>query len=140
MRLSELFDIRELQGQIIDMTDHVDTLRHSLYGHAIRYDSQKAASAAGDILSDRMSVICDKDRVIRRRQRRLDARKENVRHYLRQLDNPDYALALDLFYLSVDDRGRLLTWADVAKIMGRSRDYVQKVIHYRALDKLNNIL
>ncbi len=140
MILTELFHIRELQGQIIDMRDHVDTLRHSLYGHGIRYDSQKAASAAGDILSDRMSVICDKDRVIRRRQRRLDARKENVRHYLRQLDNPDYALALDLFYLSVNDRGRLLTWADVAKIMGRSRDYVQKVIHYRALDKLNNIL
>lgn len=141
MKSSILMDIRELQGQIIDMSDRVDALRRSLYGRAIRYDSmRRAAPAAGDILSGRLSVICDKDRMIRRRQRRLDARKERARGYLRQLDNPDYALALDLFYLSVNDKGRLYTWADVAEIMGKSRDYVQKVIHYRALDKLNNIL
>ena len=140
MKSSILMDIRELQGQIIDMSDRVDALRYSLYGRAIRYDSTKAAPAAGDILCDRLSVICDKDRMIRRRQRRLDARKERARSYLRQLNNPDYALALDLFYLSVNDKGRLYTWADVADIMGKSRDYVQKVIHYRALDKLNNIL
>ena len=72
-------------------------------------------------MSERLSEVCDHDARIRKRQKKLDRRKDIMRENLERLDNPDHIRVLDLFYLSLSSNGRLLSWNDVAKAVGKSR-------------------
>jgi hypothetical protein len=122
------------------MAERSAYLRATLYGRAIRYDTDKVQSSPADTMSDRLADVCDHDARIRKRQRKLDKQKTDVRQYLYRMPNTDYARALDLFYLSLSDDGKLLTWADVARVLGKDESYIRKVTHYRAIDQFNNIL
>lgn len=140
MRVSDiLYDIRDAQKAILDMKDQSDFLRASLYGRAIRYDVDKVQTTPTDIMSDRLAEVCDHDARICKRQKKLDRRKNIMREQLNRLDDPDQARILDLYYLTISDRGCLYSWADVARIVGKS----QRTIFRQALDaekNLNDIL
>ena len=117
----ELSYIREVQQDIIVMSERSEYLRSTLYGRAIRYDRDKVHTSPADLLSERLSEVCDHDARIRKRQKKLDRRKDIMRENLERLDNPDHIRVLDLFYLSLSSNGRLLSWNDVAKAVGKSR-------------------
>lgn len=140
MKSNILDNIRATQRAILIMAERSAYLRATLYGRAIRYDTDKVQSSPADTMSDRLADVCDHDARIRKRQRKLDKQKTDVRRYLYRMPNTDYARALDLFYLSLSDDGKLLTWADVARVLGKDESYIRKVTHYRAIDQFNNIL
>lgn len=117
----ELSYIREAQQDIIVMSERSEYLRSTLYGRAIRYDRDKVQTSPTDLMSERLSEVCDHDARIRKRQKKLDRRKDIMRENLEMLDNPDHIRVLDLFYLSLSSNGRLLSWNDVAKAVGKSR-------------------
>lgn len=117
----ELSYIREAQQDIIVMSERSEYLRSTLYGRAIRYDRDKVQTSPADLMSERLSEVCDHDARIRKRQKKLDRRKDIMRENLERLDNPDHIRVLDLFYLSLTSNGRLLSWNDVAKAVGKSR-------------------
>lgn len=135
-----LTSVREQQRAIFRMIEQTNYLKYSLYGHAIRYDSDKIQSSPGDIMCSRLVDVCDQDARIRKRQKKLNRRKDRIRAQLAGLVNEDHAQVLDLYYLSCTDAGRLYTWADVAKIMHKSEDHVRGALHRDALDKYNRLL
>lgn len=135
----ELSDIRETQKYLICLSERSEYLRSTLYGRAIRYDRDKVQTSPADMMSERLSEVCDHDARIRKRQKKLDRRKDIMRAYLDRLDNPDHARVLDLYYLSLSSDGRLLSWEDVARIVGVSRRTVFR--HAEDAQKnLNDIL
>lgn len=135
----ELSDIRETQKYLIYLSERSEYLRSTLYGRAIRYDRDKVQTSPADMMCERLSEVCDHDARIRKRQKKLDRRKDIMRAYLDRLDNPDHARVLDLYYLSLSSDGRLLSWEDVARIVGVSRRTVFR--HAEDAQKnLNDIL
>ena len=117
----ELSYIREAQQDIIIMSERSAYLRSTLYGRGQRYDLDRVQTSPTDMMCERLSEVCDHDARIRKRQKKLDRRKDIMRENLERLDNPDHIRVLDLFYLSLTSNGRLLSWSDVAKIVGKSR-------------------
>lgn len=140
MRASDiLYDIRDTQKAILDMKDQSDFLRASLYGRAIRYDVDKVQTTPTDITSDRLAEVCDRDARIHKRQKKLDVRKAYIRGALVNLPD-EQARALDLYFLSLNESGRLYSWSAVAALLGLSEGYVQNALRFRAIKKLNEIL
>lgn len=137
--LKTLSNIREYQNAILLMMERVEYLRLSLYGRAIQYNSDRVQRSPADVMCERLADACDRDAHIKRRQKKLDRRKDQIRSYMKLLP-PDFFQILDLYYLSVKPSGRLYSWADIAAITGRSEAYVSNVLRYRAIDRLNEIL
>ena len=135
----ELLNIREAQKDIIVMYERSEYLRSTLYGRAIQYDRDRVQTSPADLMSERLSEVCDHDARICKRQKKLDRRKDIMREQLNRLDDPDQARILDLYYLTISDRGNLYSWSDVARIVGISR----RTIFRKAADaekNLNDIL
>ena len=135
-----LTSVREQQRAIFRMIEQTNYLRYSLYGRAIRYDSDKIQTSAGDMMCAKLVEVCDQDARIQKRQKKLNRRKDQIRTQLNKLSNEDHAQVLDLYYLSCSDAGRLYTWGDVAKIMHKSESHVRGALHAEALDRYNRLL
>ena len=136
----QLTAIRDWQKRLIIMAERSDTLRASLYGKGIRYDTDKVQTSAGDTFGDRMAEVADKVRYIRRRQLKLDILKDSMRLDIWRIDDDKCRDALELYYLGVLEGPRLYTWKDVAIEIGTSEKYLIHTVHPKALKLLDNIL
>lgn len=137
---NKLTALREEQWRLIYMAERCDTLRASLYGKGIQYDVDKVQTSAADTFGDRMAEVVQRVQYIRRRQTKLDSRKDSIRLWIWQIDGDQYRDVLELYYLGVLDGPRLYTWREVASEIGLGEKYVIHSVHPEALRRLNNIL
>lgn len=133
----QLHEIREQQKAIVLMMERSEYLRATLYGRAIRYDGDKVQQSAADMMCARLTEVCDRDARIRKRQKRLDRRKDQIRQLMRQLPD-DHARVLDLYYLATKPNGRLLSWREVSIIVGASERHVMR-LSAEGVEKMNEI-
>ena len=136
----QLTTIRDWQKRLIIMAERSDTLRASLYGKGIRYDTDKVQTSAGDTFGDRMAEVVEKVQYIRRRQLKLDLAKDSMRVAIWQIDDDKCRDALELYYLGVLEGPRLYTWKDVAAEIDAGEKYLIHTVHPKALKLLDNIL
>lgn len=125
--------IRQEQKEIRLLMEHRAAMRFSLYGGAIRYDSDKVQISADDAFSRRLAEICDMDDVIVAHVAELDKCIAKAMSIVRCIDDPSERMILETYYLSVKRTGELYKWHDVARIVGYSEKYVLRKLHPAAL-------
>ena len=134
-----LRSIRSEQREIRTLSEMRENIYWSLFPPAVRYDKDKVQTTPDDMVSKRMSRVCELDREIEKRIAELDAHRAEAFRMIQKIDGDNERAVLLLYYFHTRKNGRAYTWGDVAKAMKYSEDGVKK-IHGKALIQFNELL
>ncbi len=98
---------------------------YSALPSGIRYDKDRVQTSPKDPMD---SILEDLSRIqdeISRHARKLNKNKQRAMRLIRKLDKSTYRQVLTLYYLTLKDDKKLMSWLDVAEEMGYSEDWIK---------------
>lgn len=117
--------IRSEQKELRILKEKKDTIYYSLLPSSIRYDKDNIQVTPENVLSEKVIKMVDLTREIDEHIKYLEKHKADALRIIRKITDTNQRQVLILYYLTLDIRGNLMKWFDVAEIMGYSEDWIK---------------
>ena len=131
--------IRSEQKELRILKEKRESVYYSLLPSAIRYDRDNVQQSPSDVMPDKIIRIVELTGEIDSHIKILERNKVQALRLIRQIDDSLCRQVIFLYYLTLKEDGKLMSWLDVAELMGYSEDWV-KHTHGKALKELNTVV
>lgn len=136
MNVAEVKDtlkqVRKAQIEVKHIMRLINREELTLLPKAIRYDRDKVQTSPDDILARSAAEIADMREELGTTMRMLKSKMGYAESIISRLDDSDEREVLRYYYLDVNGKGNLMTWVEVAEIMGFNERTIYR-IHGNAL-------
>lgn len=126
-----LTQLRAIDLRIKKMREEAAALREMLTGGGISYDKDQVLSSPTNAQEIRLVRLLDLEKQISREIDAYSSKRASIIQQISQLDDIRFVTILTYRYVP-DERGRVKTLVQIARIMGYNYDYVRRM-HGRAL-------
>lgn len=134
-----LKQVRKAQIEIKHIVRLIEREELTLLPKAIRYDRDKVMTSPDDILARSAAEIADMRAELSKTMMMLKSKMGYAESLIARLDDTDEREVLRYYYLDRNGNGELMTWADVADMMGFNERTIYR-IHGSALVHLSEKL